>query len=148
MTLIRKLFTGGITLKKNLFTIKYIHIVIGILSIIVGLTYAKGLYGPTESEVAFWGYMSIIMGIVTALIRNRIIILSLMICILNIAMQILPISLWFSFHGRGISDGTPPSDFIAHWGFSLPHILILALSSIVVLYFIYSKISNIYKPAK
>lgn len=135
-------------MKKNLFTMKYIHIVIGILSIIVGLIYAKGMYGPTESEVGVWGYMSIIMGIVIVITGNRSIILSLMLYILNIAMQILPISLWFSFHGRGISDGTPPSNFVAHWGFSLPHILILALSSIVVLYLIYSKISNIYKSAK
>lgn len=138
----------GITLKKNLLTIKYIHIVIGVLSIIVGLMYAEGIYGPTESEVVFWGYISIIMGIVTALIGNRSISLNFILCILNIALQISPISLWFSFHGRGISDGTPPSNFIAHWVFSLPHILILALCSIVVLCFIYSKISNINKAAK
>lgn len=47
-------------------------------------------------------------------------------------LQGLPIVLWFLFHGSGISDGSPPSSFVAHWGFSLPHIALLAVSLGVV----------------
>jgi len=126
-------------LKKNLIKLKKIYIIISILSIIVGLMYVKGIYGPTESEVVLWGFISIIIGITTAIIGNRSIFLNCIIYILNIGMQISPIFLWFTFHGRGISDGTPPSNFIAHWVFSLPHILILALCSIVIFYSIYKK---------
>lgn len=133
------------TLKKNLVNLKYFYTAISILSIIVGLTYVKGIYGPTESEVALWGFISITIGIITSIIGSKSNFLNGFICILNIAMQILPISLWFSFHGSGISDGTPPSNFIAHWAFSLPHILILALCSIVIFYSIYNKISTINK---
>jgi hypothetical protein len=47
-------------------------------------------------------------------------------------LQILPIALWWQFHRQGISDGTPPSAFVAHWGFSAPHIALLAISALMV----------------
>ncbi|WP_432666733.1 hypothetical protein R9X47_10270 [Wukongibacter baidiensis] len=126
-------------MKKNLTKLRKMYIAISTLTIIVGLMYVNGIYGPTESEVVFWGFISIIIGIIIAVIGNKSILLNCMLYSVNIAMQVLPISLWFTFHGRGISDGTPPSNFIAHWIFSLPHILILALCSIAILYSIYNK---------
>jgi hypothetical protein len=45
---------------------------------------------------------------------------------------VLPVLLWFSFHGTGISDGTPTSAFVAHWATSLPHLALLLGSLIVI----------------
>ena len=48
-------------------------------------------------------------------------------------IQIPPIILWFIFYGHEISDGTPPSSFIAHWGYSMSHIFIF-LICVAILY--------------
>lgn len=47
-------------------------------------------------------------------------------------LQVPPVVLWFAFHGSGISDGTPPSTFVAHWGYSVPHLVLLGASLMVV----------------
>ena len=47
-------------------------------------------------------------------------------------LQVPPILLWFAFHGSGISDGTPPSAFVAHWAYSIPHLAVLAASVAMV----------------
>jgi hypothetical protein len=47
-------------------------------------------------------------------------------------LQVLPIYLWFTFHGAGISDGTPASAFVAHWAYSLPHLALLMMSLAVL----------------
>lgn len=102
-------------------------------SILLGLPYPLGLFGPTEGEVAFWGIVSIVVGLIglgvivlvenyrTLLARIGIGVGYLLIALL----QVLPIQLWWQFHGRGISDGTPPSWFVAHWLFAMPHLLLL-----------------------
>ena len=109
-------------------------------SIALGLTYVLHAFGPTEAEVVLWGRVSFCLGwaVVPLTVsawrsHSRIIqgaaglgwgILSL--------LQILPVLLWFTFHGSGISDGTPPSTFVAHWAYSLPHLALLAASVAMV----------------
>ena len=48
-------------------------------------------------------------------------------------LQVFPILLWLSFHGSGLSDGTPPSIFVAHWLYSIPHLAVF-LVSLMALY--------------
>lgn len=113
----------------------------GIGTILLGLTYAVSLFGPTEAEVRLWGLVSLCAGIVSLLLTGTLIdrtgkaarfILSAT-SLFIAALQILPILLWWQFHDRGIahgggiSDGTPPSSFVAHWAFSVPHIALLGL---------------------
>jgi hypothetical protein len=107
----------------------------GIGTILLGLPYAISLFGPTEAEIRLWRLVSLCTGIVSLLLVGTLIeqtskaarftlsASSLFIAALNIP----PLLLWWQFHGRGISDGTPPSRFIAHWAFSLPHIVLLGL---------------------
>lgn len=118
----------------------------GLLSVAVGLPYILGLYGPTEAEVRTWGITAIILGcgILVFLVSGGLSITAKHILgsmlLIAALIQIPPILLWFIFHGYGISDGTPPSSFVAHWGFSIPHILVL-LDALWCLFLIY-------KPAK
>jgi hypothetical protein len=110
-------------------------------SIALGLTYVLHAFGPTEAEVVLWGWVSIYLGgavvplTVSAWRSNSRIIKG--VASLgwgSVAMlQILPVLLWFAFHGSGISDGTPPSTFVAHWAYSIPHLVVLAASVPMVL---------------
>ncbi|MFZ5353131.1 MAG: hypothetical protein ACOZCL_10475 [Bacillota bacterium] len=113
-------------------------IILGVLSMSLGFTYLFGLYGPTESEVRTWGLIEAAIGLIIVLLGFTIgskYFRSLLAVILsvNVLLQILPTILWFSFHGYGISDGTPPSDFVARWYYSLPHIITGLLSIMGVL---------------
>lgn len=118
---------------------------IGFLSFLIGIIYIVGLYGPTEAEVGRWGIISIILGcwlMLCNLYLNKKILdkLKIIIIIIILLIQIPPIYLWFVFYGRGISDGTPPSTFIAHWGYSIPHIIIVILCIISINNFIKNKL--------
>ena len=113
-------------------------------SILLGLPYLLGAFGPTEAEVAMWGLVSLCLGAVLVLlsvgiggsdIRMARTILALGYVVLAL-LQVLPTLLWFLFHGSGISDGTPPSAFVAHWAYSMPHFALFAVS-IIVLYHLF-----------
>jgi len=111
-------------------------IVGGVGAIIVGLPYIYRAFGPTEAEVVLWGKVSLYIGIVLILFSlmaghkraGTVIkpILGLGYSILSL-LQVPPILLWFLFHGSGISDGTPPSSFVALWGYATPHIILLTI---------------------
>jgi len=113
-------------------------------AILLGLPYILGAFGPTEAEVAKWGIVSLCTGVVLVLLSvgirrsdNRIFKVILALGYIFLALlQVLPFLLWFRFHGCGISDGTPPSAFVAHWGYSIPH-LALFIVSVVVLYHLF-----------
>ena len=115
-------------------------------AILLGLPYIVGLFGPTEAEVRLWGIVSLGLGVGLCILSLALedregwmpkIVLAL--GYLAVAMlQILPIILWFEFHGRGISDGTPPSAFGANWVFSIPHLALFAVS-IAVLFLIFRR---------
>lgn len=47
-------------------------------------------------------------------------------------IQIPAIILWLLFNGHGISDGSPPSSFVAHWIFAIPHLVIVLLGIILI----------------
>ena len=109
-------------------------------SIALGLMYVLHSFGPTEAEVVLWGRVLIYLVLVVVPLtvgawrsNSRSIkgVASLgwsMVALL----QIPPILLWFAFHGSGISDGTPPSTFVAHWAYSIPHLALLAASAAMV----------------
>ena len=105
-------------------------------SVSLGLAYVLQAFGPTEAEVRLWGQVAICLGFalvpLTVCIRYgspRVIkgIASLGWGIVAL-LQVLPILLWFTFHGAGISDGTPTSSFMAHWMYAIPHVVVLATS--------------------
>jgi hypothetical protein len=109
-------------------------------SIALGLTYVLHAFGPTEAEVVLWGRVLIYLGLAMVPLtvgawrsHSRIIqgVAGLGWGIVAL-LQILPALLWFTFHGSGISDGTPPSTFVAHWAYSIPHLALLAASVAMV----------------
>lgn len=109
----------------------------GVGAIVLGLPYIYRAFGPTEAEVVLWGKVSLCSGIVLTIFslavghkRIRIfeLILGLGYSVLMV-LQLPPIIFWFAFHGSGISDGTPPSPFVAHWGYAIPHIILLAIGA-------------------
>jgi len=109
-------------------------------SIALGLTYVLHAFGPTEAEVVLWGRVSIYLGLAVVPLtvgawrsHSRIIqgVAGLGWGIVAL-LQVPPVLLWFAFHGSGISDGTPPSTFVAHWAYSIPHLALLAASAVMV----------------
>jgi hypothetical protein len=108
-------------------------------SIILGWPYIISLFGPTEAEVRLWGSMSLCVGVISVILAAGIgdkstlvtrTALCLSYCTI-VLLQVLPVVLWWQFHGRGISDGMPPSAFVAHWCFSVPHLALLAIGVLV-----------------
>jgi hypothetical protein len=106
----------------------------------LGLAYVLHAFGPTEAEVVCWGWVSIWLGLALAPLTvgirhssSRIIrgIAALGWCFAAL-LQLPPILLWFAFHGSGISDGTPPSAFVAHWAYAIPHLAVLAASVVIL----------------
>lgn len=96
----------------------------------LGLLYTGYAFGPTEAEVAGWGRVAIILGVALILVTAaRAVATSAMALVVSATalIQLPPIVLWFVFHGSGISDGTPPSSFVAHWAYALPHAIVAAL---------------------
>lgn len=107
--------------------------ILAIFTILLGLTYVLGLYGTTEREVGIWGLVTSCVGValvISHLFLNRFIgrIIITILLIYLVLSQTIPISMWFAFHGHGISDGTPRATFIAHWGYSIPHITVFIIS--------------------
>ncbi|MDD2246568.1 MAG: hypothetical protein PHC39_05755 [Proteiniphilum sp.] len=109
-------------------------ILISLLSIgniLLGYSYVHEWYGVLESEVQYWGYFSEVLGLLLLILAwmphkgnfTRVI---LSICLV---IQIPPIILWFIFHGGEITDYVPAfsDQFVAHWAFSVPHILLAAM---------------------
>lgn len=121
-------------------SLKYYKIIGAICSIFVSIPYIIYAYGPTEREVVYWGMFSFAWGVILLFLsismNNRGIsekIVTYIGFFIIGLIQIPPIILWFTFHGYGISDYTPPSSFIAHWGYGMPHIIIF-LICIAILY--------------
>ena len=118
-----------------------LQLITGVSSVLTGLLYLFHVFGPTETEIVMWGKTAILAGIVLCalalvaqLTHQPLINLSILVNLMLIALlQIPPIYLWLVSHGSGISDGSPPDAFIAHWIFALPHsvLLILSLSILV-----------------
>jgi len=112
----------------------------------LGLAYVLHTFGPTEAEVVLWGRVSIWLGLALAPLTVSLESSSPRI-IRGLAglgwgfvalFQLPPILLWFVFHGSGISDGTPPSAFVAHWAYAIPHLAVLA-TSLAILYSLWTQ---------
>jgi len=107
--------------------------VLGGGAILLGLPYILHAFGPTEAEFVTWGRVSVWAGIVLGLLwlgigrSNRTAAKAALAggILLVALLQVPPILLWFAFHGTGISDGSPPSTFVAHWGYAIPHVVLL-----------------------
>jgi uncharacterized membrane protein HdeD (DUF308 family) len=116
--------------------VKKLKITLGVLSILTGLIYVIGVFGPTESEVTSWGLLAMILGGMMVYFgidkENKATFISILIAILLLAIQIPAIILWFMFTGSGISDGTPPSYFVANWIYATPHIVIFLLGLLFI----------------
>lgn len=101
--------------------------------VLLGLPYIFHAFGPTEAEVARWGVVCALAGIVLlppavgmGRSSSKYLKVGLGSGYAALALiQVPPIFLWLAFHGAGISDGTPPSGFVAHWGYALPHLAAL-----------------------
>ncbi len=121
-------------------------VMVGVGSIVVGLPYMVGLFGPTEAEVGLWGLVACGLGLLLLLLAiflgERPAVWAKIILAFGYfglaLLQLLPIILWFEFHGRGISDGTPSSWFTAHWLFALPHLLLLG-GSLGLIFLLFSR---------
>ncbi|NLG50775.1 MAG: hypothetical protein GX552_11750 [Chloroflexi bacterium] len=107
---------------------------------LIGLPYLLHAFGPTEAEVAQWGLLALVGGLALAglsfaLTDERLAALKLLAAAgygFLVLMQVLPVILWPLFHGSGISDGSPPSDFVAHWAYALPHAALLVANVLVM----------------
>ena len=115
-------------------------VAVAVGAIILGFVYIFRAFGPAEAEVVLWGQVSVGLGIALGILaltvgsrrtKLRQLILGLGYAVL-VVLQIPPTILWFAFHGSGISDGTPPSPFVAHWGYAIPHIILLAIGALTV----------------
>jgi hypothetical protein len=112
----------------------------GVGAILLGLLYIFHTFGPTEVEVVTWGWTSLSMGAGLIILtfgigrsQKRLARVLLSIGYVGLALfQVFPILLWFAFHGSSISDGAPPSSFVARWLYALPHMILLTLSLIVL----------------
>ena len=111
----------------------------GIGAILIGLPYIFHAFGPAEAEVVTWGWISVYMGASLMLLsigigrsNKRVAKIFLSLGYIGLGLfQVLPILLWFAFHGSGISDGAPQSAFVAHWLYSIPHVALLVVSLMV-----------------
>jgi hypothetical protein len=107
-------------------------------AVLLGLPYVLRAFGPTEAEVVRWGEISIGVGIAlgVAWLISRIVPYGFLRWLLTLGsaavalLQPLPAWLWLVFHGTGISDGTPPASFVAHWTYALPHLALFIIGSL------------------
>jgi len=112
----------------------------GIGAILLGLPYIFHAFGPTETEVVLWGRLSVYIGASLTLLPitigrsyHKVANFFLSLGYLGLALfQGLPILLWIAFHRSAISDGTPPSLFVAHWSYAIPHVALLVVSLMVL----------------
>lgn len=111
----------------------------GLIAAGLGLAYISYAFGPTEQEVVTWGQITFYSGLGIALLTlvgrrlsgaARLVVRTVLALSLTAMalLQIPPALLWILFHNQGISDGSPPSAFVAHWAYSLLHIAATALS--------------------
>ena len=113
-----------------------LEVAVGILTFLTGLLYLFRVFGPTESEVVTWGILAVLLGGVLILLGTNKYKLTnfikMIFVFLLVLLQIPAIILWFSFNGNGISDGTPQSNFVAHWIFAFPHMMIVFLGILLI----------------
>lgn len=115
---------------------------LGVGNALIGLPYMLRAFGPTEAEVVQWGQVALAAGLflaglslALAFTEGRVAALRFVTALgygFLALMQVLPSLLWPLFHGMGISDGSPPSDFVAHWAYALPHVALLAGNILVM----------------
>jgi len=103
-------------------------------AIILGSVYIFGAFGPIDIAVVWWGQVSVGLGIALGILaltvgpkgtKSSQLVLGLGYIAL-VVLQIPPTILWFAFHGSGIEREGP---FVAHWGYAIPHIILLAISA-------------------
>jgi hypothetical protein len=110
----------------------------GLSCIILGMVYILPFFGEMESEVVYWGYISVGSGILyliyskwhspqRGVMYNFSFFFYLILIVTTVSIQIPPIVLWFSYHGSPIHDSSPGSPLMGHYLFSIPHLLCTAL---------------------
>ncbi|GAA0499708.1 hypothetical protein GCM10008986_28670 [Salinibacillus aidingensis] len=115
-----------------------LEILLGLLTILTGMLYLIGVFGPTESIVITWGFIELVVGGIVVFLginKNKIADFVEMVIVFSLVLIQAPaIFLWFAFNGNGISDGTPPTTFVAHWIFATPHLVTTLLGIVVIGY--------------
>ncbi|MCP8615958.1 hypothetical protein [Salirhabdus salicampi] len=109
--------------------------IVGVLTIMTGLIYLFGIYGQMETEVQMWGIVAILLGgfiVWSSNQKNKSAIRLFL--LLSTIIQVPAIILWLRHNGGIISDGTPSSSFIVHWGYATPHILIVFIGVFTILF--------------
>lgn len=118
----------------------------GLGAIALGLPYVYiskyRALGPGEAEfydfVLLWGRVSLYTGIILSILSSAVgprrgkpymLIPALGYSVL---MLLHPPSIycWFGLHGYGIADR--PGSFVAHWGYAIPHIILLAIGAFIL----------------
>lgn len=131
--------------KNILFNHKTLNAFCGLVAIGVGLPYIFKAFGPSEHILVTWGKSTVLIGAVllfgSLLIKGQISKIQKLILTLGCfglaIIQAPPIVLWFVFHGSGI-DEYNQSNFVAHWGYALPH-TVLFLICVLTLYSYFSR---------
>ena len=105
----------------------------GLSSALISLPY---IFDATEREGDLWGLFSLGLGFglmaMSTLVTHHKNLALIRLLTLGFAMlavlQLIPIQLWFALHGYALSASQPPTSFVTHWAYALPHMLVLALS--------------------
>ena len=125
--------------------LKTLLIITGLCSLVSGLSYLIGLYGPTEAEVKDWAVLAVLAGLISLAASRLDFKKTWMVAggvagfLLLALAQILPIYMWFT--SPMLSD--KQSTFTVSAWYSVPHftVAILAIILIVKILRLFKKIS-------
>jgi hypothetical protein len=107
---------------------------------LIGLPYLLSVFGTTMPVVQDWGTVTLLigamLGVLTALFGEEPqsyqgAALSLGFG-LSAASQVLPIFVMIFFHGYSLAEATTSRAFVAHWAYALPHLVVFAVTLIVL----------------
>ena len=118
---------------KEFLTKRNVIVIVGILSISLGLVYYLNLPQMTNDAIStttLWGRVALLVGLLTALSalskRTGWVISTLLVVI--VLLQIPPVALWFIFNGTIVGELGTPNAPVGHWAWAVPHILLAVLS--------------------
>lgn len=108
-------------------------------SAVIGLPYICRICGFGQGAAIKWGILSVIVGML--LLCSTVIMDNLQnntakgLLLFEFSalslLQLVPIYYWFSAHGNALLVSTT-SKLTAHWGFSIPHLILFTVGLVVV----------------
>jgi hypothetical protein len=118
---------------KDFLTKQHVTMIVGILSISLGLVYYVNLPQMTNDAIStttLWGRVALFAGLLTALstlLKRTGWVVSSALLVVIIFLQIPPVALWFIFNGTIVGEYGTTSP-VGHWAWAVPHILLAMLS--------------------